>query len=69
MGVQGADNPKPLDLTPDDAVYADSDYKDLYSYGPVDYKSASKLAAERKKAAKAKQFFPPPPPPAAAGSA
>ena len=30
-------------------VYADSDYKDLYDYGPVSYHQASREAADKKK--------------------
>jgi len=33
----------------DEMVYADSDYKDLYDYGPVSYQQASKQAAQKKK--------------------
>ena len=33
----------------DDLIYADSDYRDLYAYGPVTYSQASKMAAEKKR--------------------
>lgn len=37
-------------------VYADSDYKDLYDYGPVSYRQASRQAAEKKKEEAARKF-------------
>ena len=33
----------------EDLIYADSDYKDVYDYGPVSYREASKVAAAKKK--------------------
>ena len=39
----------PLDRQDDDMIYADSDYKDLYDFGPVAYHNASKTAAIKKK--------------------
>ena len=38
--------------------YADADYKDLYDYGPVSYKQASRDAALKKKETNAKRFAP-----------
>ena len=38
-----------MDRQDDDMIYADSDYKDLYDFGPVAYHNASKTAAIKKK--------------------
>jgi hypothetical protein len=47
---------QPLDPAADDMVYADSDYKDLYDYGPVSYQQASRQAVEKKKEEAARKF-------------
>ena len=39
----------------DELVYADSDYRDLYAYGPVSYKQTSQNAAQTKKEEMAKR--------------
>jgi len=44
---------QPLNPSADDLIYADADYKDLYDYGPLCYREASKRAAEKKKREKA----------------
>jgi len=38
-----------FDPEPDDMIYADTDYKDLYDFGPVSYHAASKEAAVKTK--------------------
>ena len=38
-----------LDRHDDDMIYADSDYKDIYEFGPVSYHNASKNAAIKRK--------------------
>merc|ERR1712226_159817 len=40
----------------EDLIYADSDYKDVYDYGPVSYREASKAAAAKKKETLDKRF-------------
>ena len=40
----------------EDLIYADSDYKDVYDYGPVSYREASKVAAAKKKENLDKRF-------------
>ncbi len=47
---------QPLDPSIDDMVYADSDYKDLYDYGPVSYRQASREAADKKKEEASRRF-------------
>ena len=50
--------------------YADADYKDLYEFGPLSYKAASREAAEAKnKAAANKTPKKPPPEPSTNGKA
>ena len=51
--------PKNFDDNEDEVTYADADYKDIYEFGPVSYKNASKEAAAKKKAelANRKQNF------------
>ena len=39
----------------DELVYADSDYRDLYAYGPVSYTQTSRNAAKTKKEEMAKR--------------
>jgi len=39
----------------DELVYADSDYRDLYAYGPVSYTQTSRHAAQTKKEEMAKR--------------
>jgi len=46
---------EPADLE-DDLVYADSDYRDLYAYGPVCYTQTSRHAAQTKKEEIAKRY-------------
>jgi len=46
---------EPADLE-DDLVYADSDYRDLYAYGPVSYTQTSRHAAQTKKEEIAKRY-------------
>jgi len=38
-----------FDPKDEDMIYADTDYKDLYDFGPVSYHTVSKEAAEKKK--------------------
>ena len=40
----------------DDLIYADSDYRDLYAYGPVTYTQTSREAAQTKKDELAKRY-------------
>ena len=40
----------------DDFIYADSDYRDLYAYGPVAYTQTSRHAAQTKKDEFAKRY-------------
>ena len=40
----------------DELVYADSDYRDLYAYGPVSYTQASRHAAQTKKEEMANRY-------------
>ena len=40
----------------DELVYADSDYRDLYAYGPVSYAQTSRHAAQTKKDEIAKRY-------------
>merc|ERR1719334_2550903 len=47
-GPLGA-KPKNFDDNEDEVTYADADYKDIYEFGPVSYKNASKEAAAKKK--------------------
>lgn len=37
-------------------IYADSDYRDLYAYGPVSYTQTSREAAQTKKEELAKRY-------------
>ena len=41
---------------PEDLIYADSDYRDLYAYGPVTYTQTSRQAAQTKKEELAKRY-------------
>ena len=40
----------------DDFIYADSDYRDLYAYGPVTYTQTSRNLAQTKKEEFAKRY-------------
>ena len=40
----------------DDFIYADSDYRDLYAYGPVNYTQTSRNLAQTKKEELAKRY-------------
>ena len=40
----------------DDFIYADSDYRDLYAYGPVTYTQTSRNLAQTKKEELAKRY-------------
>lgn len=58
--------PKNFDDNEDEVTYADADYKDIYEFGPVSYKNASKEAAAKKKAEMANRkqnFYTPAPKP------
>jgi len=48
-GAAGSGPCGALDRRDDDMIYADSDYKDVYEFGPISYKNASKNAAIKKK--------------------
>jgi len=43
-------------LQDEDLIYADSDYRDLYAYGPVSYTQTSRIAAQTKKEELAKRY-------------
>jgi len=47
---------KALKVDEEDLIYADSDYRDLYAYGPVSYAQASRHAAQTKKEEMAKRY-------------
>jgi len=47
---------KALKVDEEDLIYADSDYRDLYAYGPVSYTQASRHAAQTKKEEMAKRY-------------
>jgi len=52
-----AEAPEDNDVENDDElVYADSDYRDLYAYGPVFYTQASRHAAQTKKEEMANRY-------------
>jgi len=43
-------------LQDENLIYADSDYRDLYAYGPVSYTQTSRIAAQTKKEELAKRY-------------
>jgi hypothetical protein len=47
---------EPSSTEDEDLVYADSDYRDLYAYGPVSYTRTSRHAAQTKKDEMAKRY-------------
>ena len=47
---------KALKIEDEELIYADSDYRDLYAYGPVSYTQASREAALTKKEELAKRY-------------
>ena len=54
--AEAAEDDHEVDDDQDELVYADSDYRDLYAYGPVSYTQASRHAAQTKKEEMANRY-------------